>query len=43
VSNKGRRRLIAAITVAGLVATVWSMRARLLARSEQDFEHRYGP
>jgi hypothetical protein len=42
VSTKGRRRLIAAITIAGVVATLWSMRARMLARSEQDFQHRYG-
>jgi hypothetical protein len=42
VSRKQRRRLIVAITLAGLVATVWSMRARVLARNEQDFQHRYG-
>ena len=40
---KARRRLIVAITVAGLGAVVWSLRARLLAQSGREFAERYPP
>jgi hypothetical protein len=39
---KHRRRLIAVITVAGFWAVVWSLRARMLNRSRQEFERHYG-
>jgi hypothetical protein len=42
MSPKRRRRLLVLISLAGLAATLWSLRSRLLARNQADFEHRYG-
>jgi hypothetical protein len=42
MSPKRRRRLLAALTFAGLGAVVWSLRARMLRRSEQEFARHYG-